>query len=125
MKVSALLGVDLGTSSVKGVAFDLTGRALASREIPCGYTIPQPGWAEADALVWWDAVRLILRELTEAVSASQVAAVGITGQAPTLPDDETGGVYERLLAARKQLYLAVRSGIRIGTDDDQPMVNKV
>ena len=59
MKVSALLGVDLGTSSVKGVAFDLTGRALASREIPCGYTIPQPGWAEADALVWWDAVRLI------------------------------------------------------------------
>ncbi len=40
MKVSALLGVDLGTSSVKGVAFDLTGRALASREIPCGYTIP-------------------------------------------------------------------------------------
>jgi xylulokinase len=41
------------------------------------------------------------------------------------PDDETGGVYERLLAARKQLYPAVRSGIRIGTDDDQPMVSKV
>lgn len=31
-----------------------------------------------------DAVRLILRELTQAVGAGQVAAVGITGQAPTL-----------------------------------------
>ena len=111
MAGSALLGVDLGTSSVKGVAFDLTGLALASREIPCGYTIPRPGWAEADALGWWDAVCSILRGLTAAVGAQRVAAVGITGQAPTLlPVDQDGVPVDRAI-----LWLDVRSAAEVGS----------
>jgi len=105
MAASALLGVDLGTSSVKGVAFDLNGLALASREVPCGYTIPRPGWAEADPRAWWDAVCVILRELTQAVGARRVTAVGVTGQAPTLLLlDRSGEPIHRAI-----LWLDVRS----------------
>jgi xylulokinase len=84
MAASVLLGVDLGTSSVKGVAFDPTGRALAAHAVPCAYASPRPGWAEAPPEAWWEAVRAILAELVRAVGARRVEAVGITGQAPTL-----------------------------------------
>ena len=48
-----LIGVDLGTSSVKGAAFDPEGRCLAVAETASGYDVPAPGWAEADADAWW------------------------------------------------------------------------
>jgi xylulokinase len=43
-----------------------------------------PGWAEADADTWWVAARDVLRQLVAAVGRDAVAAVGVTGQAPTL-----------------------------------------
>ena len=84
MAPDVLIGVDLGTSSVKGVAIDVGGRCRALEEVECGYRSPRPGWAEADAEAWWDAARGIVRALVAAVGARSVAAVGVTGQAPTL-----------------------------------------
>ena len=55
-----LIGVDLGTSSVKGAAFDPAGRCLAVAETASGYDVPAPGWAEADADTWWLAARDVL-----------------------------------------------------------------
>lgn len=84
MPVPVLVGVDLGTSSVKGGAFDLAGRRLAEAEVACRVETPRRGWAEADAEAWWRATREILRALVDRVGAAAVAAVGVTGQAPTL-----------------------------------------
>jgi xylulokinase len=110
MAVSVLLGVDLGTSSVKGAAFDLAGRAQAALDVPCGYASPHPGWAEASAGAWWDAVRAILVGLTQRVGTDRVRAVGITGQAPTLLAIDAAGspVHPAVL------WLDVRSEAEVG-----------
>jgi xylulokinase len=91
MPARALLGIDVGTSSAKGAAFDAAGRCLATAEVPYAYAVARPGWAEADAEGWWRAVREILGRLVAAVGAPTVEAVGVTGQAPTLLAVDAGG----------------------------------
>ena len=82
MTARVLLGVDVGTTSAKGAAFDLDGRLLAQETIAYAHRVPAAGWAEADADSWWDAVCRILGGL--AAAGGRVEAVGVTGQAPTL-----------------------------------------
>jgi xylulokinase len=84
MATSALVGVDIGTSSAKGIAHDTDGRALATVEIAYRHDTPQRGWAEADAGAWWTATCRILRSLVDTVRPAQIDAVTVTGQAPTL-----------------------------------------
>jgi xylulokinase len=91
MATRILIGVDLGTTSAKGVAVDLAGRALAAADVSYAHAVPAPGWAEADAGGWWRATRAILGRLRAAVPRGRVEGVGITGQAPTLlPVDRAG-----------------------------------
>ena len=49
-----LLGVDLGTSSTKGVLVGADGRVVGVAERYHEVSSPHPGWAEHDAEeVWW------------------------------------------------------------------------
>ena len=84
MATSALVGVDIGTSSAKGAAYDVDGRRLAAVEIAYRHEAPHPGWAEADANAWWAATCRILRSLTDEVRPARIDGVAVTGQAPTL-----------------------------------------
>jgi xylulokinase len=43
-----LLGVDVGTSSTKGVLVRPDGEVLATAERPHDLSLPRPGWAEHD-----------------------------------------------------------------------------
>ncbi|MCB0801087.1 MAG: carbohydrate kinase, partial [Bacteroidales bacterium] len=53
-----LLGIDLGSSSVKVSVIDgETGRALSSSSYPpteMEISAPYPGWAEQDPEEWWN-----------------------------------------------------------------------
>lgn len=86
-----LLGVDIGTSSSKGIAVAPDGTVLATavREHPL--STPRPGWAEHDAeSVWWADFAAIARELTDTVDGS-VVGVGVSGIGPCLvPTDAAG-----------------------------------
>ncbi|MBS1565619.1 MAG: gluconokinase, partial [Bacteroidetes bacterium] len=42
------LGIDIGTTSVKAVAFSETGAVISSHSIGYGMQHPQPGWSEQD-----------------------------------------------------------------------------
>ncbi len=90
MAIGSLLGLDLGTHSAKGCAFDGDGHVLATAEIPYRHDAPARGEAEMDPERWWDATREILKSLTRAPAVRSVEAIGITGQAPTviLVDDD-------------------------------------
>jgi xylulokinase len=76
----SLLGIDVGTTACKAVAFDLTGRPLATatREYPL--QAPRPGWLELDANAVWDAVEATVREvnatLTDPVTALAISSQG-------------------------------------------------
>jgi xylulokinase len=80
---AAVLGVDVGTSSSKGVLVDLDGRVLRSSTIEHEVDRPAPGMVEMDAIVWSDELVLICRELL-VESAVDVVAVGVSGMGPCL-----------------------------------------
>lgn len=84
------LGVDIGTSSAKGVlvAADGTILATASRD----HTVDRPaaGHVEMDAAVWWQEFASLSRELLSAAPDAAISAVGVSGMGPCvlLTDDD-------------------------------------
>ena len=51
-----IIGVDIGTSATKAVAFRASGRVVAHEQVDYGLLNPQPGWFEQDPAVLFDAV---------------------------------------------------------------------
>lgn len=84
-----LLGVDIGTSSSKGVLVRPDGTVVAVAQRPHQLSLPRPGWAEHDGeAVWWGDFIAIARELT-AKADGPIAGVGLSGIGPAvLPVDE-------------------------------------
>ncbi len=78
--MSALLGIDLGTSSVKAVVVSVSGKilGLGSEEYPI--LTPQPGWAEQDPEEWWNATILAVRRAIDAAGRPEILAIGFSGQ---------------------------------------------
>lgn len=74
------IGIDVGTSSTKGIVIDQSGVIVSSTHVSHDFDRPHPGWAEQDPAVWWDASRRVLGQLTQAVGGDQVQAVGLSGQ---------------------------------------------
>ena len=74
-----VMGIDLGTSSVKVVSLGPDGRLLA--EASAGYDVsaPSAGQAESDPDAWWTATIAAVRECA-ARAGSGPAAIGLCGQ---------------------------------------------
>ena len=64
-----LLGVDVGTQSVRSCLFDLDGGLVASATRPLTTTFPKPAWAEQDPEQWWAGA---LETLAEVLQGSKV-----------------------------------------------------
>ena len=75
--MSVAIGLDIGTSSVKGLAVSPEGEVLARAEREYGLSTPQPGWAEQDPEEWWRASEAVLAELG---GAGEAAGIGLSGQ---------------------------------------------
>jgi len=88
-----LLGVDLGTSSLKTALFTPDGRLLALAQVPCRPDSPHPGWAEMPPERWWRALKSALRKLRREKSGrlKDVAGVGFSVLFPAvIPMDGDG-----------------------------------
>ena len=74
------IGIDLGTSSVKLLLSDASGKILnsVSREYPLEF--PQPGWSQQNPEDWKNAVLSCVPQLLEGYDASRVAGIGCGGQ---------------------------------------------
>lgn len=81
-----LLGLDIGSSGVKAAAVDAHNGVQATARRDVGLESPQPGWAEADPVQWWEGVCACVRELTSrsGVHAAQVEAVACSGMVPAV-----------------------------------------
>ena len=82
--METVLGIDVGTSSTKGVLTTLTGEVLASGVREHQVARPRTGHVEMDPDVWWEEFASLSRELTQAHPAAQVKAVGVSGMGPCL-----------------------------------------
>src|SRR3954469_4341995 len=74
----SVFGLDVGTSSVKGLAVDEHGEVLALAEHPDGFDTPQPGWSEQDPEQWWQGTQAVLAELR--AKAGEPQGIGLSGQ---------------------------------------------
>src|ERR1700746_2081016 len=78
-----LLGIDVGTGGTRAVLLDDAGRVLgAATAEHAEMASPQLGWAEQDPRDWWGAARAAIKDcLTQTkTSASEIAAIGLSGQ---------------------------------------------
>jgi xylulokinase len=89
-----LLGIDLGTTNVKGILFDEDGFSVASSSATYKTFFPEPTQAEQDPLDWWDAIRKIITTITSSAGSDvvqKIAGICISSQTPTLlPVDKNG-----------------------------------
>ncbi len=76
--MSALVGLDVGTSGVKGLAIDDDGTVLARAQAGYPLHTPRPGWAEQNPEDWWRATESVLEQLGAAVGMP--GAIGLSGQ---------------------------------------------
>ncbi|WP_432398571.1 FGGY-family carbohydrate kinase [Pseudarthrobacter sp. L19] len=87
-----VLGVDIGTSSSKGVLVGFDGRieGLATRHHEVDR--PLPGHVEMDPDLWWEEFESIARELS-ANRSIRIVGVGVSGMGPCAAiTDEAGAV---------------------------------
>lgn len=81
MPRAAVIGVDIGTSSSKGVLVGREGELLASEVVEHAVARPGPGMFEMDGGVWWDEFVALSRRLL-AERDVDVEAVGVSGMGP-------------------------------------------
>jgi xylulokinase len=81
MGKQVVLGVDIGTSSSKGVLVTFDGRILRSAVRAHSVERPFPGHVEMSAEIWWQEFVDIATELT-APSDVDVVSVGVSGMGP-------------------------------------------
>ena len=96
---SVVLGVDVGTSSSKGVLVDEDGKVLISTTRTHRPARPRPGHVEMDARIWWTEFTSIAQELlgSDVATGRNLRAVGLSGMGPCTvladaPDDPADDV---------------------------------
>ncbi len=96
----SLMGLDIGITGCKAVAFSLTGQALAQayREYPLYQ--PRPGWMELDPAEVWERVSDVIRRVTSAVPGDPVQAISISTHGESVvPIDKAGKPLYRFMTA--------------------------
>ena len=73
------IGLDLGTSGLKGVLIDDKQGVLAEASAPLSVQRPAEGWSEQSPADWIAAAESVLQQLS-AQGLSQVRAIGLSGQ---------------------------------------------
>jgi xylulokinase len=90
MALICALGVDIGTSSSKGVLVDITdGSVVSTAVIPHTVQRPCAGWVEMDGEIWWDEFVQLTRRLLADAPSARVVCIGVSGMGPCvlLTDD--------------------------------------
>lgn len=83
MKLSLLLGLDVGTSGARALAVDESGKVLAEASSEYPLHSPHPGWSEQDPEDWWRASKEALGKAAKEAGAEaggEVVGIGLTGQ---------------------------------------------
>ena len=89
-----ILALDAGTQSARALIFDLQGQPVHKTRIPITpYVSPQPGWAEQDPDVYWDALAAACQQLWRERPdlREAIAGVALTTQRATVINVDAQG----------------------------------
>jgi FGGY-family pentulose kinase len=81
-----VMGIDVGTGSVRVGIFDVLGRPVAFATKNHSTTHPKPGWAEQEPKEWWSSLTKATQEAMSksGISADHIAAIGVDGTSSTV-----------------------------------------
>jgi sugar (pentulose or hexulose) kinase len=120
-----LLAIDCGTQSLRTILFSTSGAVLGSKKILyTPYISLQPGWAEQEPLVFWEALKQGCRQLEEESPTifNNIAGIGVTTQRNSLVCLDSDGkplrpvitwLDQRKAKAEYKPNLAMQSAYRI------------
>lgn len=87
MKDNFLFGIDLGSSSIKGMIVDLEGKVIAKSFINHTFSEPQANWAEQDPDgAWWPQCIELIKDCVNKsqIDPSKILGISVTGMVPNL-----------------------------------------
>jgi xylulokinase len=87
----SLMGLDVGTTGCKAIAFNVEGKEIAKsyREYPLLH--PFIGAAELDPITIWDSIRQVIQEVNAQVSSDPVQALAVSSQGETCTPVDVSG----------------------------------
>jgi len=81
-----LLGIDIGTSSVKALLCSEDGEIVVQALRSNHLSSPHSGWAEESPSEWWQNTKAVIRECLTGFngSPSDISGIGVTGMVPAV-----------------------------------------
>lgn len=73
-----IIGVDIGTTSTKSIAFDLSGNVITKRNVPYPIYNPQPSWSEQSPTEMLDAVVESIKFVVDENNANGNQLLGVS-----------------------------------------------
>jgi xylulokinase len=91
--MTTILSIDVGTTALKGVLFDILGNAIAVESQEYELHTPTPDIVECDPRVYWRAAQSVIRNLSakSGVARRDIRSVGVTSQGETLIAVDSSG----------------------------------
>ena len=76
------LGLDIGTSSIKGLLQNQNGKTIASHNATLSVSRPKEGYSEQNPQDWIEATKIVISAIKNRVGSefSQLLAIGLSGQ---------------------------------------------
>lgn len=94
------VGLDVGTTSVKGILTDENGKILHIHSEQLKMLTPEPGWSEQDPHDWWNAAKQVIKQLSQKAKEHKgtIRAISTSGQMHSLVVlDRTGQVLRKAI----------------------------
>lgn len=118
------IGIDIGTTALKGVVLDPDDGIIAQASRTNDLASPHPGWAEASPAQWRENVIAVLGELASVVGGASVRAIATSGMVPAMVAVDARGVPLRpailqndARAGTEVHQIAAEIGAIVGIDD--------
>ena len=87
----SLLGIDVGTTGCKVIAFREDGTVLAQAYGEYPLTHPQPGWSELDANVVWAHIATGIQQVATETKSDPIEAISVASQGEAVTPVSTDG----------------------------------
>ncbi len=87
MRAERVLSLDCGTQSLRALVFDASGTLVARRKVEYQpYFSLNPGWAEQDPEIWWNALVEAVRGLgrDDPAALEGISGIAVTAQRDSL-----------------------------------------
>lgn len=81
--MSIYIGIDIGTSGCRGIAIDDSKNVCAQSNTAIPLPLRKGNTIEQDPEVWWQATQRVLKDISNQVNPSEVAAISVDGTSST------------------------------------------